>query len=155
MWFMIASILDPVLFKDKAEQAAGLLRSMGNPHRLMILCRLGDKELSVGELREGAALSQSSLSQHLGVLRQEGLVRTRREGQSIFYSIADPAAICVITMLAAIYCPEMLTDEQGASGRKDCFAACPFVLEGEATSEARAGRKAPKPWARAARRAAR
>jgi len=151
---MIASILDPVLFKDKAEQAAGLLRSMANSHRLMILCRLGDTEMSVGELREGTALSQSSLSQHLGVLRQEGLVRTRREGQSIFYSIVDPAAIRVITTLAAIYCPEMLAEAQDANGSKDCFAACPFVLGGEVPNETRAGRKAPKPWSRGLKRAA-
>ena len=132
---MIASILDPVLFKDKAEQAAGLLRSMANSHRLMILCRLGDTEMSVG------------------VLRQEGLVHTRREGQSIFYSIADPAAIRVITTLAAIYCPELLAEAQDANGSKDCFAACPFVLEGEVPNETRAGRRAPKPWSRGSKRA--
>ena len=150
---MMTSLLDPVLFNVKAEEAAGLLRSMANPHRLMILCRLGDKELSVGELRQGAALSQSSLSQHLGVLRQEGLVRTRREGQSIFYSIADPAAIRVITTLAAIYCPELLAHAQDASGSRDCLAVCPFVLEGDTPNETRAGRKPPTPWARRAKRA--
>ena len=58
---MIASLLDPERFRDKAAEAAGLLRSMANPHRLMILCRLGDKEMSVSELHEGTALSQSSL----------------------------------------------------------------------------------------------
>jgi ArsR family transcriptional regulator, virulence genes transcriptional regulator len=150
---MMTSLLDPVLFNVKAEEAAGLLRSMANPHRLMILCRLGDKELSVGELRQGAALSQSSLSQHLGVLRQEGLVRTRREGQSIFYSIADPSAIRVITTLAAIYCPELLAHAQGAKGSRHCLAVCPFVLDGDTPTETRAGRKPPTPWARHAKRA--
>ncbi|MBU2607138.1 MAG: metalloregulator ArsR/SmtB family transcription factor [Alphaproteobacteria bacterium] len=149
---MIASLLDPDQFKNKASEAAGLLRSMANPHRLMILCRLGDTEMSVGELREGTALSQSSLSQHLGVLRQEGLVRTRRQGQSIFYSIADPAANRVITTLAAIYCPELLAEAQEAAGSKDCFAACPFVLDGDTASAARAGRKSPKPWTRPTKR---
>jgi ArsR family transcriptional regulator, virulence genes transcriptional regulator len=149
---MITSLLDPDMFKDKASEAAGLLRSMANPHRLMILCRLGDKEMSVGELHEGTALSQSSLSQHLGVLRQEGLVRTRRQGQSIFYSIADPAAISVIATLAAIYCPEILADAQRIAGPKVCFAACPFVLDGDAAKETGAGRKSPKPWSRPATR---
>ena len=149
---MTATLLDPDRFKDKAAEAAGLLRSMANPHRLMILCRLGDKEISVGELREGTALSQSSLSQHLGVLRQEGLVQTRRQGQSIFYSIADPAAVRVITTLAAIYCPEILAQVQGVAGTKDCFTACPFVLDGDKASDAWAGRTSPKPWSRAAKR---
>lgn len=150
---MLPTLLDPALFRDKAEDAAGLLRSMANPHRLMILCRLGDKEISVGELRKGAALSQSSLSQHLGVLRQEGLVRTRREGQSIFYSIADPAAIRVIATLAAIYCPEFLLQAQVGSRPGDCLSVCPFVLEDDAPNAFRAGRKAPMPWARPAKRA--
>ena len=150
---MITPRLDPDLFKDKAAEAAGLLRSMANPHRLMILCRLGDTEMSVGELREGTALSQSSLSQHLGVLRQEGLVRTRRQGQSIFYAIADPAAIRVIATLATIYCPEILAEAKKSAGPKDCFAGCPFDLDGNSANVAQAGRKSPKPWSRPAKRA--
>ncbi|MEQ9435158.1 metalloregulator ArsR/SmtB family transcription factor [Hyphomonas sp.] len=150
---MMNSLLDADIFKDKAEEAASLLRSMANPHRLMILCRLGDTEISVGDLRQGTALSQSSLSQHLGVLRQEGLVRTRREGQSIFYSIADPAAIRVIATLATIYCPELLVQARAASESKDCLAVCPFALDGDAPGETRPGRKAPAPWARPAKRA--
>jgi len=150
---MIASLLDPERFRDKAAEAAGLLRSMANPHRLMILCRLGDKEMSVSELHEGTALSQSSLSQHLGVLRQEGLVRTRRQGQSIFYAIADPAAIRVIATLAAIYCPEILAAAKEIAGPKDCFAGCPFDLDGHSANVTQAGRKSPKPWSRSAKRA--
>ena len=80
-------------------------------------------------------------------------MRTRREGQSIFYSIADPAAIRVIATLAAIYCPELLVQAQGASGPKDCLAVCPFALDGDTPVETRAGRKAPAPWARPAKRA--
>ena len=98
------TFLDPALFRDKASKAARLLRSMGNEHRLMILCRLGAGEMTVGELQVHIGLSQSAL------LRDEGLVTNRREGQSIHYRIADPAAIKVIMTLAAIYCPEMLDD---------------------------------------------
>lgn len=99
---------DASRFQAQASQAAALLRAMANERRLMILCRLGAGEMSVGALQTDIDLSQSALSQHLAVLREQGLVKTRREGQSILYSIADPAALKVIETLAAIYCPEML-----------------------------------------------
>lgn len=81
---------------------------MSNEHRLMILCRLGDSELAAGELQSGTTLSQSALSQHLAVLREDGLVATRRAGLNIFYRIADPAVLRVIETLAEIFCPEDL-----------------------------------------------
>jgi ArsR family transcriptional regulator, virulence genes transcriptional regulator len=99
--------LDPALFRERAGEAAKLLRTMSNEHRLMILCRLGDGELSAGDLLAGTTLSQSALSQYLAVLREEGLVATRREAQTIFYRIADPSALLVIETLAAIFCPEV------------------------------------------------
>ncbi|NNU14804.1 helix-turn-helix transcriptional regulator [Parvularcula sp. ZS-1/3] len=98
----------PEDFAAKASDAAGLLRTMGNPNRLMILCRLGGGELSVGALGEGFPLSQSALSQHLAVLRAEGLVATRKQGQSVYYRIANPGVVSIIETLASIYCPEML-----------------------------------------------
>jgi ArsR family transcriptional regulator, virulence genes transcriptional regulator len=98
--------LDPALFRERAGEAAKLLRTMSNEHRLMILCRLGDGELSAGDLLAGTTLSQSALSQHLAVLREDGLVATRRAGLNIFYRIADPSALRVIETLAAIFCPE-------------------------------------------------
>jgi ArsR family transcriptional regulator, virulence genes transcriptional regulator len=110
MPFMPQTFVDPAQFKDKAAEAASLLKSLANAHRLMILCRLGDREMPVSDLLGFIDLSQSALSQHLAVLRDEGLVTTRRVGQSIYYSIADPAAIKVIETLAAIYCPEMYDD---------------------------------------------
>ena len=102
------ALFDVTVFQEKAANAAKLLRSMSNEHRLMILCRLGAGERSVGDLGAEFNLSQSALSQHLAVLREEGLVATRREGQTVFYRNADPAAIRVIETLAAVYCPEML-----------------------------------------------
>ena len=103
---MTQTIPDPALFRAQAEDAARLLKAMANEHRLMILCRLGDSELPAGALMEGTKLSQSALSQHLAVLREEGLVSTRRESQTIFYRISDPAAVKVIAVLAGIFCPE-------------------------------------------------
>ncbi|MDJ0922177.1 MAG: metalloregulator ArsR/SmtB family transcription factor [Henriciella sp.] len=101
--------LNPALFEAKASVAASLLKAMANPHRLMILCRLGASEASVGELQADSGLSQSALSQHLAVLRARDLVDTRREAQTIHYRLSDPAAHQVIETLMKIYCPEMLT----------------------------------------------
>lgn len=100
--------LDAAAFQRAAGQAAGLMRVLANEHRLMILCRLGAGELSVGALLDGTVLSQSSLSQHLARLRAEGLVTTRREGTTVFYRIADPAALRVVGLLADLYCPDAL-----------------------------------------------
>ena len=93
-------------FEASAGKAAGLLRTLGNEKRLMILCQLGDGELPAGALQEPLGLSQSALSQHLAVLREAGVLTTRREAQTIFYRIADPAAVKIIETLAAIFCPD-------------------------------------------------
>ncbi len=92
-------------FEASASEAAGLLRALSNERRLMILCQLGDGELSVGQLLPLVGLSQSALSQHLARLREEGLVSTRRDGTTIHYRIAEPAVLKVIAVLAEIYCP--------------------------------------------------
>jgi len=102
-------LLDPSVFEEKASVAASLLRAMSNPHRLMILCRLGASEASVGELQIDSGLSQSALSQHLAVLRARDLVDTRRDAQTIYYRLSDPAVQQVIETLMKIYCPELLS----------------------------------------------
>jgi DNA-binding transcriptional ArsR family regulator len=97
---------DMARFEASAANAARLLRALANERRLMILCQLSGGERSVGELLPLIGLSQSALSQHLAVLRSDGLVATRREGQSIRYSISDPAAAQVMATLAAIFCAD-------------------------------------------------
>lgn len=92
-------------FEASAGAAADFLGALANERRLLILCQLGEGELSVGALQDRIALSQSALSQHLAVLRDEGIVATRRQSQTIFYRIANPAAVQLIATLAAIYCP--------------------------------------------------
>jgi ArsR family transcriptional regulator len=96
---------DIARFEASAREAAKLLRTLGNERRLMILCQLADRERSVGELQPLVGLSQSALSQHLAVLRAEGVVATRREGQTIWYRIDDPAAVRMVATLAEIFCP--------------------------------------------------
>jgi ArsR family transcriptional regulator len=98
--------LDRTALEAQAGKAAQLLRALANERRLLILCELGAGEMSVGALQQRLGLSQSALSQHLALLREEGLVATRRAAQTIFYRIADPAAVRVIATLAEIYCPE-------------------------------------------------
>jgi ArsR family transcriptional regulator len=95
-------------FEQSAASAARLLRALANERRLIIMCQLSAGERSVGELLPLIGLSQSALSQHLAVLRSDGLVATRREGLSILYSIADPAAAQVMAMLAAIFCSDVV-----------------------------------------------
>jgi DNA-binding transcriptional ArsR family regulator len=89
---------------DKAGKAAAILKSMSNENRLIILCHLGISEMSVTQLNEVIPLSQSSLSQHLAKLRKEKLVKTRRESQTIYYSIADDIVSKMITLLHNEYC---------------------------------------------------
>ena len=102
------SRFDPALFEESAGRAAALLRLLGNEKRLMVLCQLADGELSVGELQARIGLSQSALSQHLALLREQGVVATRRESQTIYYRIADHAALRVIQTLAELFCPPEL-----------------------------------------------
>ncbi len=87
-----------------AEQAAQFLKLMANPHRLMILCHLLDAEMSVSELNQHLPLSQSALSQHLAVLRNSGLVKTRREQQTIHYSLASIEVQAVMAVLYEQFC---------------------------------------------------
>ncbi len=93
------------LFEESAGRAATLLRLLANEKRLMILCQLADGEMAVGEIQSHVDLSQSALSQHLALLRTEGIVATRREGQAVFYRLDDPAAMRVIETLAELFCP--------------------------------------------------
>ena len=91
---------------SNCRSAAALLKSMANEHRLAIFCRLATGERSVSELIAEVGLSQSALSQHLARLRAEGLVKTRRASQQIFYSLASAETAQVMETLHGIYCVE-------------------------------------------------
>ena len=99
-----AILSDPRELARHADSAARLLKALANPHRLQVLCVLGDEELSVGELNERIPLSQSALSQHLKVLREDGLVTTRRASQTVYYRVAPGPAMGVIEVLHRHYC---------------------------------------------------
>lgn len=99
-----ANGFDPTQLAEHAGVAARLLKALGNEYRLMILCALCEGELSVGALNARVPLSQSALSQHLAVLREDDLVTTRREAQTIYYRATKGPAFDVIKVLHRWYC---------------------------------------------------
>jgi DNA-binding transcriptional ArsR family regulator len=93
-------------FETKAAQAGTLLKALSNPKRLMIMCRLAMGEQSVGALESQVGLGQSSLSQHLAVLRRNDLVATRRDSRTIYYSLASPEAEAIMLVLYDLFCQD-------------------------------------------------
>ena len=88
-----------------AEAACTLLRTIANENRLLLMCQLSQGEKSVGELEQILGIRQPTLSQQLGILRNKGLVATRREGKQIIYSVSDGRAMQVLVTLYELYCP--------------------------------------------------
>ena len=101
---MAITNIDLAEMEHHAGEASAFLKAMASPHRLMVLCNLMDGEHSVGELLDNLPLSTSALSQHLAVLRRQGLVSTRRAAQTIYYSLAPGPALEIISALHAGFC---------------------------------------------------
>ncbi len=89
---------------ESAEKASNFLKSVGNAHRLRILCLIMQGERPVGELAEAVGLNQSAVSQHLARMRQEGLIKSRRDGQTIYYQPADKNVARLIKLLESMFC---------------------------------------------------
>jgi DNA-binding transcriptional ArsR family regulator len=98
------AVVDADAMRDAAESACALMKALANPDRLLLLCVLTEGERNVGELQEATGILQPTLSQQLGVLREEQLVDTRREGRNIYYRVASPQALAVLEVLYAQYC---------------------------------------------------
>ncbi|MCC5857902.1 MAG: helix-turn-helix transcriptional regulator [Ectothiorhodospiraceae bacterium] len=92
--------------RASAGEATAMLRSLAHEDRLMLLCQLCKEELCVGDLEARLDIRQPSLSQHLGVLRREGLVATRREGKRIYYRVADPRVQTLLQTLYSTFCTD-------------------------------------------------
>ena len=90
--------------RDNARRAAGMLKAMSNPSRLVILCQLAEAERSVGELEALLGISQSGISQHLAVLRREHVVATRRDRQTVFYSLASDDVVALMATMHRVFC---------------------------------------------------
>ena len=101
---MTTMTLDIESMRAAADQATGLLRTLANPDRLLLLCQLSQGEKSVGELEQLLGIVQPTLSQQLGVLRQEDVVSTRRAGKQIYYSVKDPKVLVILNQLYTLYC---------------------------------------------------
>lgn len=98
--------IDLSTLRRSADTACRLMKVLSNPDRLMLLCQLTQGERRVGELQELVGIGQPTLSQQLGVLRDEGLVATRREGKQIHYRIDSPQALAVMQVLYEQFCDQ-------------------------------------------------
>lgn len=95
-------------FGRHAAEAVALLKALASQPRLLVLCYLAEVgEMSVGDLTEQVGLSQSALSQHLAKLREEDLVATRKEAQTVFYRVCDPKAERLLALLHDLFCPDL------------------------------------------------
>ena len=93
-------------FEQQAQKAADFLRTLGNAHRLQVLCLLIEHgEMSVGQIHSFTQLSQSALSQHLAKMRDEGLISYRRESQTLYYAICDDKVARIMLVLKENFCP--------------------------------------------------
>ena len=96
--------IDIDIMEAAADRASDLLKALANRHRLLIICQLLDGERSVGDLAEFLGLRDSTVSQHLALLRKDGMVSARRDAQTIYYSIASDPAREVLNALYRVYC---------------------------------------------------
>ena len=89
---------------EHIEQASRALKAMAHPLRLKILCVLGDQEISVQDIVDCVGTSQSNISQHLAILRDKGVLLTRKDANRVFYRISDERTLTLIGMLREVYC---------------------------------------------------
>ncbi len=102
--------IDFSVLHTSAKQASSLMKVLANPDRLILLCQLSQGEKSVGELEEATAIQQPTLSQQLSVLREHAVVATRREGKSIYYTIASEPAMAIMQVLSDQLCNLHVSD---------------------------------------------
>jgi ArsR family transcriptional regulator len=90
--------------EDHIEQAARALKAMAHPLRLKILCILGNQEVSVQEIVDCVGTSQSNISQHLAILREKGVLRTRKDANRVYYRVSDKRTLTLIGMMREVFC---------------------------------------------------
>lgn len=98
------AVLDMDAMRIAAGAACRLMKALSNPDRLLLLCQMTQGEKRVGELEVLVGIGQPTLSQQLGVLREEGIVSTRRDGKNIYYQISNPRTLAVMEVLYAQFC---------------------------------------------------
>ena len=90
--------------EEHIEQASRAMRAMAHPLRLKILCVLGDREISVQEIVDSVGTSQSNISQHLAILRDKGVLKTRKDANRVFYRVSDTRTLKLIGMMRDVFC---------------------------------------------------
>ena len=108
---MDTTTLDLEKMKASAGNACRLMKVLSNPDRLMLLCQLAQGEKRVGELEEMLGITQPTLSQQLTVLREEGLVTTRRDGKNIYYQIVSQPTLAIMNVLYDQFCEPQAGEE--------------------------------------------
>ncbi|MFA9218364.1 MAG: ArsR/SmtB family transcription factor [Sphingomonadaceae bacterium] len=98
--------LDMSALRAGAGLAVNALKVLANEDRLLLLCQMSQGEICVSALEQALAIRQPTLSQQLSVLRNEGVVTTRRDGKNIYYSVASPELLAILTLLYQLYCPK-------------------------------------------------
>ena len=115
---MTSGVLMPEIqisaMRRAASEATSLLKALANEDRLLLLCQMVEEEKCVSDFEKLLDIRQPTLSQQLGVLRNEGLVKTRREGKRIYYSLASPQALALLGTLYGLYCPAPSAKEAGS-----------------------------------------
>ena len=101
---MRRDIFDLIGKQDQIELAARSLRAMGHPLRLTILCVLGDQEISVQDIVDTVGTSQSNISQHLAILRDKGVLKTRKDANRVYYRVGDVRVLQLIGMMRDVFC---------------------------------------------------
>lgn len=109
---MSDAVIELDALRDAAQEACGLLKVLGNPDRLLLLCELAAGERNVGELEVALGIVQPTLSQQLAVLRDANLVATRREGKNIYYQITSGQALAVMQVLYTQFCQPVQTQRK-------------------------------------------
>lgn len=95
-----------VLHEQDIDQASRSLKAISHPLRLKILCTLGDREISVQDLVDAVGTSQSNISQHLAIMRDKGILMTRKEANRVFYRVGDVRTLRLISMMREVFCAQ-------------------------------------------------
>jgi ArsR family transcriptional regulator len=90
--------------EEQVEQASRSLKAMSHPLRLKVLCTLGDRELSVQELVDEVGTSQSNISQHLGIMRDKGILKARKNANKVYYRVGDSRTLKLISLMQEVFC---------------------------------------------------
>lgn len=114
--------MDPNELVKSASVAAGFLRCLSNEKRLMIVCQLIGGEMNVGELCDALDARQSTVSQQLALLRSEGVVKSRKDAQTVYYSLADEGARDIVALLHRRFCSNAQPDDESAGAREKALA---------------------------------